>query len=69
MLPLSVAELSTWQNFSAGPNTAGQCDPHCQPVSAYILVALCTRILHIYVYDTTEFDGQEISWHVAAECR
>ena len=33
------------------------------------LMSLCTRILHIYVYDTTEFDGQEISWHVAAECR
>ena len=64
MLPGSLAELTTWQYFSAAPSTASQCAPHWQPLSACILVRLCTQLQHIYAYDTTELDVQEISWHV-----
>ena len=60
MLPGSLAELTTWQYFSAAPSTASQCAPHWQPLSACILVRLCTHIHHIYVNHDTEYGIKRI---------
>ena len=60
MLPGSLAELTTWQYFSAAPSTASQCASHWQPLSACILVRLCTHIHHIYVYHDTDYGIKRI---------